>query len=462
MSAPERLPVLDRRRAAVLLHVSSLIQPGREAEGALGSAAFRFVDWLADAGFTVWQVLPLGPTGEQGSPYWARSDHAGNAAFIDRGAKPPGGDDAFAGFCHYNRHWLEDYALFEVLARWQNGLPWWEWPWPLRNRDPYAVDQARKDFADEIRAVKYEQWQFGTQWQALRDHARSRGVRLFGDLPIYVAPDSVTTWTQREQFQLDHESRPIAVSGVPPDYFSEDGQLWGNPLYDWDRMKWEDFRFWRDRLGSQLARYDLLRIDHFRGLAAYWAVPAGSPTAKNGEWRPAAGREMLQSVMREQHDLPLVAEDLGVITADVEALRRDFRLPGMRVLQFAFDGGADNPHLPHNHEESTVVYTGTHDNDTTAGWYAGIGDDTRARMHDYLGIWDGDPVDAMVRTTLASVGRLAVLPLQDVLRLGSEARLNTPGTVDGNWQWRAPLDRLDDTLAQHHRELNALYGRVEA
>lgn len=456
----DRLPVLDRRRAAVLLHPSSLLSPGREGEGALGPHAFRFVDWLADAGFTVWQVLPLGPTGTDGSPYWARSDHAGNAAFIDRNAHPPGGDGAFEYFCQSNQHWLADYALYEVLAHWQNGLPWWEWPWPLRNREPFAIEQARKDFAPEIRTVQYEQWQFASQWGALRSHAHSRGVRLFGDLPIYVAPDSVTTWTQREQFQLDHDARPIAVAGVPPDYFSEDGQLWGNPLYDWDRMRWEDFRFWRDRLGSQLARYDLLRIDHFRGLAAYWAVPAGSRNARHGQWRSAAGREMLAAVARDLHALPLVAEDLGVITDEVTALRREFNLPGMRVLQFAFDGGSDNPHLPHNHEEASVVYTGTHDNDTTAGWYATIGDDTRARMHDYLGIWDGDPLDAMIRTALASVGRLAVLPLQDVLRLGSQARLNVPGTAEGNWLWRAPVDELDTDLARHHRELNELYGRT--
>jgi 4-alpha-glucanotransferase len=455
-----RMPVLDRRRAGVLLHPSSLVTTGAEAEGAFGSRAERFIDWLAAGGFTVWQVLPLGPTSADGSPYWARSDHAGNVAFIDRNRHPPGGDAAFDAFCHANQHWLKDYALFEVLARWQSGLPWWEWPWPLRNREPFAIEQAHKDFASEVRAVQYEQWQFAAQWEALRAHAHSRGVRLFGDLPIYVAPDSVTTWTQREQFQLDHDARPVAVSGVPPDYFSADGQLWGNPLYDWDRMRWEDFRFWRERLGSQLARYDLLRIDHFRGLAAYWAVPAGSTTAREGQWRPAAGREMLAAVAREQPDLPLVAEDLGVITDDVVALRREFNLPGMRVLQFAFDGGSDNPHLPHNHEEANVIYTGTHDNDTTAGWYASIGDDTRARMHDYLGIWDGDPLDAMVRTALASVGRLTLLPLQDVLRLGSQARLNVPGTSQGNWQWHAPVDDLDADLARHYREMNELYGRT--
>jgi 4-alpha-glucanotransferase len=461
MSAPHgRLPVLDRRRAGVLLHPTCLIASGAESAGALGERARIFIDWLADAGFTVWQVLPLGPTGVDGSPYWARSDHAGNPPLIDRAHDPPGGEAAFNDFCARNQRWLDDYALFEALAQWQEGAPWWEWPWPLRNREPFALQQAREDFADAIRATQHAQWQFAWQWSELRRHAHSRGVRIFGDLPIYVAPDSATTWTQREQFQLDHDARPLVVAGVPPDYFSEDGQLWGNPLYDWERMKWEDFRFWRERLASQLERFDLLRIDHFRGLAAYWAVPAGARTPRQGAWRAAAGREMLRAVARDDPALPLVAEDLGVITPDVVELRREFNLPGMRVLQFAFDGGGDNPHLPHNHEEGSVVYTGTHDNDTTAGWYASLGPETRARMHDYLGIWDGDPLDAMVRTALASVGQLTILPLQDVLRLGSEARFNTPGTATGNWRWRAPLEALDAPLARHHRELNELYGRV--
>ena len=452
-----RLEVLDRRRSGVLLHLSSLLQA--EERGALGSAARRFVDWLADAGFSVWQMLPLGPTGADGSPYWARSDYAGNPLFIDPQVDPPGGEAAFGDFCRANESWLEDYALYEALSRYHGGAAWWDWPAPLRDRDHAALQVALDQFAEPIRLTKREQWQFAHQWQQLRAYAQARGVRLFGDLPIYVAPDSVTTWTQRDQFQLDAQGRPTAVAGVPPDYFAEDGQLWGNPLYDWERMRGEGFLFWRERLAAQLARFDLLRVDHFRGLAAYWAVPAGAINARGGTWRDAPGREMLAAVAREIPDMPIVAEDLGVITPDVDALRQDFGLPGMRVLQFAFGGGADNPHLPHNHGTDCVVYTGTHDNDTTAGWYEGLPDPIRNHMHDYLGIWDGDPIDAMIRTTLASVAQLAILPLQDLLRLGGEARLNLPGTVTGNWQWRAPLAALTPELAAHHRELNELYGR---
>lgn len=453
----QRLPVLDRRRSGVLLHPSSLL--GGRHRGALGPAARAFVDWLAQAGFSVWQMLPLGPTGAEGSPYWTRSDYAGNPLFIDRELEPPGGTEELARFCLANESWLDDYALYEALSHAHGGAPWWDWPEPLRDRDWQALQQAAREHAAAIVRTQREQWQFAHQWQQLREYAQSRGVRLFGDLPIYVAPDSVTTWTQRDQFQLDSRGRPTEVSGVPPDYFSADGQLWGNPLYDWARMQSEDFLFWRERLAAQLARFDLLRIDHFRGLAAYWAVPAGAPNARGGYWRDAPGRQMLGAVAREIPDMPVVAEDLGVITPDVDALRRDFRMPGMRVLQFAWGGGADNPHLPHNVERDCVIYTGTHDNDTTVGWYGTLEETARNHLHDYLGIWDNDASDALARAALASVAQLAVLPLQDILRLGSEARLNLPGTVKGNWQWRAPPDGLTPALARHHRELNELYGR---
>jgi 4-alpha-glucanotransferase len=453
-----RLPVLDRRRCGVLLHPTSLL--GGSQAGALGEPAFAFIDWLAEAGFTVWQMLPLGPTGTEGSPYWARSDHAGNPRLIDPSREPEGGQGAFEAYCRAQAHWLDDYALFEALAIANDGSPWWDWPEPLRDRDPQALEQARMLLAAQCHRVKREQWLFDDQWRRLRAHAQWRGIRLFGDLPIYVAPDSVSVWAQRDQFQLDDRGRPHSVSGVPPDYFAADGQLWGNPLYDWDRMRHDGFAYWRQRIGGQLERFDLLRIDHFRGLAAYWSVPAGEATARYGEWRNAAGREMLEAVVREFPDLPVVAEDLGVITPDVEALRRDFGMPGMRVLQFAFGGGADNPHLPHNHGLDTVVYTGTHDNDTTVGWYSQLDEGARRHLADYLGLWDDDGPDALTRATLGSVGRLAVLPMQDILRLGTDARLNMPGTVNGNWIWRMSLDCLTPGLAAQYRDLNALYGRL--
>jgi 4-alpha-glucanotransferase len=454
----QRLPVLDRRRSGVLLHPSSLL--GEGAAGALGEPARAFIDWLAAAGFSVWQVLPTGPVGADGSPYWARSDHAGNPLWVDPSIEPPGGQGAFEAWCAAQAHWLDAYALFEAIAAEQEGRPWWDWPDALRDRDPAALAGAYRRLEPRLQELKRQQWQFDDQWRRLREHAQSRGVRLFGDLPIYVAPDSVAVWAHREQFQLDAAGRPVAVAGVPPDYFSADGQLWGNPLYDWDRMQRDGFAFWRERVRHLLGRFDLLRIDHFRGLAAYWAVPRGEATARHGIWRDAAGRQMLEAVSLEMPDLPVVAEDLGVITPDVDALRQDFRLPGMRVLQFAFGGDADNPHLPHNHGVDSVVYTGTHDNDTTAGWHAALHEGPRRHLSDYFGSWGGDGAAALERAALASVGRLAVLPLQDILGLGSEARLNTPGTVGGNWTWRLPPGRLTASLAAEYRELNALYGRV--
>lgn len=454
---PERRPVLDRRRAGVLLHPTALADDHGDA--GLGDNALRFIDWLAEGGFTVWQVLPLGPTGADGSPYWARSDLAGNPRLVDPRWQPPDGESGYEAFCRHQHWWLDDYALFESISQANRGEPWWDWPAGLRDREPAALEAARRVLAGPIEQIRREQWRFAAQWQRLRDHAAARGVQLFGDLPIYVAPDSVAVWTQREQFRLDAAGRPVEVAGVPPDYFSADGQLWGNPLYDWPRHEADGFRFWRERVGGQWSRFDLLRIDHFRGLAAHWAVPYGALTARDGIWRESPGAALLQALRHDRPDLPVVAEDLGVITPDVDALRQGFGLPGMRVLQFAFGGDARNPHLPHNHGSDSVVYTGTHDNDTTRGWYASLDDAARRHLQDYLGLWDEDAVELMVRSALASVGRLAVLPVQDLLQLGSEARFNRPGTATGNWGWRLPQGLLSNDLARQYRDLNELYGR---
>ena len=449
--ASEALPIFDRRRAGVLLHLSSL-------DAALGRGGRAFIDWLCDAGFSVWQVLPLGPTGTAGSPYWVRSDFAGNPAFIDDAELPNAQDDAYAAFLQAARFWLEDYSCFEVLSALHAGAPWWQWPPAYRDRDPAALEQLRAERAQELSRIKFEQFAFAAQWQALRSYARARGVRLLGDVPFYVAPDSAEVWTHRAQFQLDSAGMPRAVAGVPPDYFSELGQLWGNPLYDWARMRADGFEFWRARVRCQLERVDVLRIDHFRALAAHWAVPAGAPDARGGVWRRTPGRALLKALQQDLSVLPLVAEDLGLITPDVEALRRRFRLPGMRVLQFGFDGDPENPHLPHMHRHNSVVYTGTHDNDTTVGWFATLEPQAQRRVAAYLGS-DSMP-QALIRAACASVAQLAVVPMQDLLGLGSAARFNTPGTMQGNWSWKLEAAALNHDSAQHYAGLNRLYARA--
>lgn len=452
-----RLAVLDRRRSGVLLHPTSLCHE----RGALGAAGRAFVDWLAAAGFSVWQVLPLGPTGADGSPYWARSDFAGHTALIDPHERPDPQQqgDELRAFCAQQSWWLEDYVLFEALSAEQRGQPWWEWPVPLRDRDPQVLKLAAWRLEATLQRLRIEQWVFARQWQSLRDYAAQRGVRLFGDLPIYVAPDSVSTWASRRQFQLDANGRSTAVAGVPPDYFSKDGQLWGNPLYDWAIHRADGFAFWRARLGQQLERFDLLRIDHFRGLAGYWSVPAGASTARDGHWVTAPGMHLFETLQREFTDLPFVAEDLGVITADVEELRQRFHLPGMRVLQFGFDGSGSNPHLPHNYTVDTVAYSGTHDNDTTLGWYRELDAGATRHVHEYLNCSPQQMPYAVLHATLASVARLAILPAQDVLGLGSEARFNTPGTVKGNWSWKLAPQTLDAELAGRFARLNHIMGR---
>lgn len=451
-----RAAVLARRRAGALLPASALCSDGN---GALGDPARRFIDWLADAGFTVWQLLPLVPVDRSGSPYWARSDRAGNPALLDRHAADPGTGADFEAWQSAQAAWLPDFLLFEAISAEQAGAPWWQWPVPLRDRKPAALAAAAARLAAPMRALAHDQWRFDAQWQRLREHAAARGVHLFGDLPIYVAPDSVATWVSRDQFQLDANGEAKAVAGVPPDYFSEDGQLWGNPLYDWPWQQRDRFRFWITRLGLQAARFDLLRIDHFRALEAYWAVPAGAANARGGRWHKAPGHQLLATVRSQLPQLELVAEDLGVITPEVVALRKAFALPGMRVLQFGFDGDPANPHLPHMHEPDTVAYTGTHDNDTTVGWYASLPPPSRDLVRRFLGRSDQEVPDAMMRAALSSVAVLTVLPVQDLLHLGTGARLNRPGTTSGNWAWRLHVESLTPQLALRYRDLVHVHNR---
>ena len=453
-----RLPVFDRRRAGVLLHPTAL--PGER--GAFGAAGRAFIDWLSSAGFSVWQMLPLGPVSESRSPYWTRSDFALDTQFIDctEAADPQQQRGVFSAFCEGNEHWLEDYALFVALGEDCGGAAWWDWPAPLRERESAALAAARQRLAPRLEQLRTEQWQAARQLAALREYAQQRAVRLFGDLPIYVPPDSATAWAHPEQLQLTATGKPALLAGVPPDYFSADGQLWGYPLYDWKQAQRDHFAFWRMRLRPQLALFDVLRIDHFRGLVDFWAVLPDAANARAGAWHAAPGRALLEALRRDWPDLPLVAEDLGNITEEVGALRREFGLPGMRVLQFAFDGMPGNPHLPHNIDRDAVAYTGTHDNDTTLGWYRALDDVARQRV-DFLLRSDLVPMpEALLRAALASVASLAVIPIQDLLGLGSEARFNTPGTVAGNWRWKLWHGALDNGLAGWCRALNEAYGRA--
>ncbi|MCP4992463.1 MAG: 4-alpha-glucanotransferase [Gammaproteobacteria bacterium] len=485
---------LDRRRAGVLLHITSL--PGRAATGDLGTEAFYFVDFLANAGFTVWQTLPVGPTQSDGSPYQTSSSHAGNPALIsleplvsegwldehwhstdqytqqDKNAalveawkrfreRPAEGlEEAYDTFVSDQNYWLDDYALFHALHKHHDDLCWWEWPAGVRDRNHKAIAQARQTLADAIDYARFEQFLFFNQWDALRTYANSKGVQLFGDMPIFVAHDSAEVWAHRNLFALDDEGHPKVVAGVPPDYFSETGQRWGNPLYCWDQMEAEDFAFWGDRLRTQLRLYDLIRIDHFRGFESYWEIPASEEYAINGEWVKASGEALFRYLQKTYNPLPLVAEDLGIITPEVEGLRDSFGLPGMKILQFAFSGESDNPYLPYHHQENSVVYTGTHDNDTTLGWYRSLDDKLRQYVNEYL----GNPREIMpwplIRMALASCSHLAILPMQDILGLDGDHRMNTPGTTEDNWSWRFNWEMVEGDLADRMRRRIKMYGRL--
>lgn len=489
------------RSAGILLHPTAL--PGGPA-GDLGPAAERFLDWLRAAGLGVWQVLPLHPPALGASPYTTLSAFAANPLLIslerlaedgllsagelgEPPASPPGqadfaadrrfkepllrlaGErfaarpeavDALAELASREGAWFDDWCLFAALRERFAGAPWQGWPAELARREPAALDAARRELAAEIRHHAVVQLFFARQWERLRAAARERGVRLFGDLPVYVALDSADVWAHPELFDLDEGGQPRAVAGFPPDYFAADGQLWGNPLYRWDRVAATGYRWWIDRLARELRCLDLLRLDHFRGFVAYWRVPAGATTAIGGEWVTGPGRALFDAVREALGALPLVAEDLGEITPEVETLRRALGLPGMKILQFAF-AGDDGEHAPHRHEPHAVVYPGTHDNDTAAGWYAALDAAGRDRFHAYAGPLDeGGAASALTRLAFASVADLAVVPMQDVLGLGSAARTNVPGRSDGNWTWRLEPGQPDAAAAGRLRRLAALTGRL--
>lgn len=491
------------RASGIILHPTSL--PGPYGIGELGSAAYAFVDFLVQAGQRLWQLMPLGPTGYGDSPYASPSAFAGNPLLIslerlrdqgllseadlsqmpdfpadrvDFGAvipckmamlrrsfarwqetAGPGEREAFAAFQNEHRAWLEDFALFMAIKDAHTSVAWVEWPAEYATRQPEALARARAELADEIRCHRYLQFQFFRQWRALREYANGHGVRMIGDVPIFVAADSADAWANPHLFYLDDRGRPTHVAGVPPDYFSPTGQRWGNPHYRWEAMSESGYAWWIDRFRQTFRLVDILRIDHFRGFEACWEVPASAETAVNGRWVKGPGLALFRAIEAALGDLPIIAEDLGFITPEVEAMRLAMGFPGMRVLQFAFDGGAANPFLPHNYVPETVVYTGTHDNDTTRGWHDSAPEQERAAFWRYTGQSGGSASWEMLRLALASVARMALFPLQDALGLGSEARMNIPGSDQGNWTWRYQGWHLREGLAADLAEMSRTYGR---
>jgi len=484
------------------LHPTSL--PSRFGIGDFGPGAFRWLDALAEAGQGWWQVLPLGPTGYGDSPYQCFSSLALNPLLISpeelwreglisardlEAAELPGGPVDYGRvreakerligvawqefsrsrppklnanweqFQQDEAEWLGDYGLFMAIKERFGGCSWLSWPEDLRLRDRFSLAQARRDFQSAITVHQFAQFLAVRQWQAVKQYASSRGVRIIGDMPIFLAEDSVDVWTNPNLFKMTADRRPRVVAGVPPDYFSPTGQRWGNPVYEWSAHQSEGFSWWLQRVRGTIKHVDLIRLDHFRGFVACWEIPAEAATAETGNWMPSPGAELLEVLQRELDGLPLIAEDLGVITPEVDALRQRFHLPGMRILQFAFGGAIERRFLPHNFENPTVVYPGTHDNDTTVGWYHQLSMSERDYFCRYLGCDGSDPAWDLIRAAWSSVAILAVAPVQDLLALGNEGRMNRPGTATGNWRWRMSGRDEDTVWVPRLKELTELYER---
>ncbi len=483
---------LDRRRAGVLLHPTSL--PGANDHGDMGHQAYRFIEFLAASGISVWQTLPLGPTHEDHSPYQCLSVHAGNPLLIsmdwlvdrhwlskDIAQSNPINDAlrkkclsrAFKKFLevkddYYQRYlefidkesyWLKDYSLFIAIRTRQKNKGWMNWPDELRERNESALEQAHKKFKKDIERIQFEQFVFFQQWHELKQYAHQHDILMFGDMPIFVAHDSAEVWAHREYFSIDEHGHALTVAGVPPDYFSATGQRWGNPLYDWTRMQDDGFIWWINRMRTQLELFDLVRIDHFRGFESYWEIAASEKTAINGHWTKAPGHELLQALYDEFNPLPIIAEDLGIITAEVDALRNTFNIPGMKVLQFAFSGEASNPYLPHQHEKNCVVYTGTHDNDTSLSWFQSLDKNGQQLVTEYLGNSTEPMPWPLIRSAMSSVARLCILPMQDILSLAEGHRMNTPGTQENNWSWRFDWSQVPDGLTHKLKDMTVRYQR---
>ena len=489
---------MTRRQSGILLHPTSL--PFNPA-GVLGENAYRFVDLLHDSGQSLWQVLPLGPTHADLSPYQCLSVHAGNPLLIDMTDWLETGvvdeadiyqseepfalrlarsrqaiEKAYRGFDRTGsakvqqeldefieqQKWLLDYALYMALKERYQGAAWYDWPEPIRNRDESALREVRQTLDWQIRVRCFEQSTFFNQWQNLKHYANEKGIELFGDMPIFVSHDSAEVWAHRECFKLDEQGHCRVVAGVPPDYFSETGQRWGNPHYDWQFMKQNDYGWWKERFRTQLDFFDLIRIDHFRGFQASWEILESSETAIDGVWQEGPGIDFFNSLSREFGVLPLVAEDLGLITAEVNQLREQTGFPGMKILQFAFDGSPDNPYLPHQHVPQCVVYTGTHDNDTLMGWFEGLNEEQRSLVVRYFGGSREKMPWTMIHVAMASIANRVIIPLQDIMGLGSEARMNTPGTPEGNWLWSFRWEQLNPNSFKRLLELTHIHGRCDA
>lgn len=505
--------MIHQRCSGILLHIVSL--PSEHGIGDLG-AADDFIEFLWRTGQTIWQVLPVGPTGYADSPYQCFSAFAGNPLLInlfdllqqglldpaDLNSAPQLPTDfidyerviafkkpllrkaarkflkdahdhtgAFKLFCKNNAMWIEDYALFMAAKDFHGGTVWTEWDAGLRARDHDALEKWRQKLLPEVKAYQFEQFEFFRQWTKLKDRCRERRIRIMGDIPIYVAHDSADVWSHPEMFLLDERGKPTVVAGVPPDYFSATGQLWGNPIYRWDVLERSGYQWWIDRFRSSFELFDLVRLDHFRGFEAYWEVPSGATTAMGGKWVKGPGRKLFEVLRNKLGDLPIIAENLGVITPEVEAIQREFGFPGMSILQFAFGNDPQGPSFrPHNYSRELAAYTGAHDNDTTVGWWTSTGSGESTRTPEdiqkerefakaYLG-FENDPINwVLIRTVLASVAVIAIIPLQDILGLGSEARMNLPGTISGNWKWRYRTGAITTEMQTRMKMLTQIYDR---
>ncbi len=492
------------RASGILMGISSL--PSRYGIGCFSKEAYEFVDQLEKAGQQYWQILPLGPTGYGDSPYQSVSTFAGNPYFIDLEELIDkelltkeecescdwGGSEAYvdyekmylsrykllrkayeradlkndpdyAEFLKEEKDWLEDYCLFMAIKNDQKGICWIDWPEELKDRHSKAVKEAGKELAEEIEFYSFQQYCFTTQWRKLKAYANAKGISIIGDVPIYVALDSSDAWANPEMLQFDEEYNPKAVAGCPPDAFSATGQLWGNPLYDWKKLKKDDYGWWVQRMAHCLELYDVVRIDHFRGFDEYYAIPYGEQTAENGEWEKGPGLDLFHTLDKKIGKLCVIAEDLGFLTKSVLKMLKESGYPGMKVLQFAFDGSENSSYLPYKYEHNCVVYTGTHDNETTKGWLENLQGHDLKFVREYINCYEqpvNDCVWALIRTALASVADLAIIPIQDYLCLGNEARMNAPSTLGDNWKWRMTTGQLNEITLYHIREVTRIYGRL--